>query len=509
MFSFSRLFLAVGAAAFSLHSLAAGLEITQHGVKEMGHAFAGSATLLEDASAIANNPAGLMKIKGQQFSGGVSVIHAQLDYDVKVISERVEEKWGVPAREVNGPGHGQSNQISPVPHLYYANRLNDQVAVGFGIYVPFASGSEFPIGWAGRYHSEETSQQVINLNPVVAVKVNDRLSLGFGLVGQIYKAYLTNQIDVGYLVAESILDTVAEDPTKGYDIAVDLATPVLDKYGSNPNYQVHNEMDISSFSYGFNFGALWEYSERLTLGLNYRSGTTHVAKGDAKRSTLDQVGFKEGLITDLAMDAGYDYNEAAEKLGKAFDERGALGGKLLTQVYLPQILTLSADYRLTDKLDLMGSFTWVDWSVFKEMRLEYVDSVNRGGADITGSGDDVRRRDLVQPLHFKDSIRIGVGARYQLNNEVVLRAGLSKDNTPLTNANYRTPRGPDSNRTILGLGASYRWSEKMDFDIAYGSVRLAKASVNARENPAGTQHRAEGSSKGVLNTFGMQVNYNF
>src|SRR5690606_6170220 len=147
----------------------------------------------------------LLKLEGKQFSGGVSLLHAQLEYNTNVTSWRVEEKYKEPGHEVTGGGYGRSNQLSPIPHLYYSQRLTNDSAVGIGLYVPFASGSSFPKGWAGRYHSEETSQQVININPVFAFRATDTLSVGGGFIMQIYKAYLTNQIDVGYLVAESVL----------------------------------------------------------------------------------------------------------------------------------------------------------------------------------------------------------------------------------------------------------------------------------------------------------------
>ena len=410
---------------------------------------------------------------------------------------------------MSGPGQAQSNQISPVPHLYYGKKINPDVAAGIGLYVPFASGSSFTKGWAGRYHSEETSQQAININPAVAFRLNEHWTIGAGFIIQRYQAYLTNQIDVGYLVAESILETVADDPSKGPQIAQDLASLVLGKYGSNPNYQVHNEIDISSWAYGFNFGVLWEPTSKLTMGLNYRSQTSHIAKGEAKRDTLEQPGFKDNLIAALANDTGYTIAEATEKLAKAFDERGALGGDLVSNVYLPQTLSLSIDYEIVSRLNVMASVNWAQWSVFKEMRLEYIDGTDRGGADITGSGDDVRRRDLVQPLHFEDSLRFGVGARFQVFDPLVLRAGFSLDQSPLKNADYRTPRGPDADRTIIGVGASYQLAKNWQVDTAFALIKIAEAKVNARENPAGTQHRAEGHSSGKLTNFGLQVNYQF
>ena len=504
----NRLLLPAGLLATAISQVnAAGLELTQHGVKEMGHGFAGTATLLEDASAIAHNPAGLMRLQGTQISGGLSALYAQLEYDVEVITERVEAIYGIPTSRVNGPGRATSKEITPIPHLYFSHRLNDDAAVGIGLYAPFGSGSKFPAGWAGRYHSEETEQTVVNINPTFAFRLSDSWSLGMGVVIQSYDATLTNQIDVGYLVAEAVLEQVVEQ--QGFDVAADVAGELISKYGSNPDYQVENDIQIDSWSYGFSFGLLWEPSARTRIGLNYRSRTNHLAEGQARRDTLNRPGFQEEFIAQVAADAGLDPDEAAENLAKAFDERGALGGPLNSRVVFPELATLSLHHELSDRLAVMASATYTHWQVFKEIRLEYTDFSDRGGADITETGDDVRRRDLVQPLRFENTWRFGVGAAYKVNNDLTLRTGFSLDESPIKNSDFRTPRGPDADRTIFGLGMSYQVSDKLGLDAAYSYITIDEADVSARENPAGTLHRAQGRSKGTLHNLGLQANYLF
>src|SRR5690554_7841504 len=93
----------------------------------------------------------------------------------------------------------------------------------------------------------------------------------------------------------------------------------------------------------------------------------------------------------------------------AFDVRSAFGCDIVSHIYLPQLVTLSAQYELSPRLAVMSSVTYTNWSVFKEIRLEYEDRSIRGGADITDTGNDVRRRDLVQPLYFEDSWRVEIG----------------------------------------------------------------------------------------------------
>src|SRR5690554_2863641 len=213
--------------------------------------------------------------------------------------------------------------------------------------------------------------------------------LVWGLLFKKYDARLTNQLDIGYLVAEAVLETVAEQ--NGQAAAEAAAPTVLNNYGSKEQFQVLNEIEISSVNYGFSAGLLWQPIEPLRLGINYRSQVSHIAKGNAERSTLDLPNFQSDFINQVAADTGLSVADTTTTLNKAFDERGALGGDIVSHIYLPQLVTLSAQYELSPRLAVMSSVTYTNWSVFKEIRLEYEDRSIRGGADITDTGNDVRR----------------------------------------------------------------------------------------------------------------------
>ena len=500
-----RAWLPVVIMAVSSTAHGAGLELTQHGTKETGHGFAGTAALLEDASVVAHNPAGLLRLSGTQTSLGVSAIYADLNYNVRVQREKIELPYGLDPTPVSGPGNATSKEVSIAPHLYLAHRISDDAAVGVGIYAPFASGSDFPAGWAGRYHSEETSQTTVNINPVFAFRATDTVTVGFGGFIQMYDAKLTNQIDTGYLVAEALVDRVREQ--EGEAAARATAEDSVARIGSQ--FDIENDIEIDSMAFGLSFGLLWEYSDRTRFGLNYRSRTEHVATGQATRKEVFDPEFRERLVQTVQGFANITEEDARDAVASAFDERGALGGDLESTITLPDVLTLSAFHQWTDRIAVMGSVTYTNWSVYDELRLSYVDTSARGGSDITESGDDVRRRDLVQPLEFEDSYRFGVGASYAWDDRLTLRTGASFDQSPLRNSDFRTPRGPDNDRYIVGLGASYQWWDNLSVDLAYSWIRITEGDVTAVENPAGSNHRAIGTSEGTLHNLAAQVNYRF
>ena len=61
------------------HVLASGFALNEQSVSGMGSGFAGRASSAEDASTVAGNPAGMSRLKSEQFSLGVTTIFAKND----------------------------------------------------------------------------------------------------------------------------------------------------------------------------------------------------------------------------------------------------------------------------------------------------------------------------------------------------------------------------------------------------------------------------------------------
>ena len=318
-----------------------------------------------------------------------------------------------------GGGDANSKSLTAVPHIYYGHKVNEDTAIGIGIYAPFGSGSEFPDNqWAGRYHAVETEQSTVNINPTISVDLSDSVSMGLGAVIQSYEATLTNQIVLGYLVAESVVNELDEP---GDDLVKKILeeAEALNRDPEDPTQvnkaDVTNEIEMDSIGYGFSFGLLWEVREDTRVGFNYRSRVQHVATGEIKRPNLDDAG---------------------EEIEKALAE-------------------------------LLGDEESIN------------DPSTRGGEELA-DGEDLRRRDLVQPLELSDTMRYGLGARYQYNDREVLRTG-----------------------------ASYQANEDVMVDVGYAYTRIKEADVSAQENPAGTLHRAVGTTRTNTHSLGLQASYNF
>src|SRR5574344_1029674 len=145
---FLRTTLAISLAAASTYTLANGLAINEQSASGAGTAYAGRASSGLDASTIYGNPAGLSKLKGTQVSGGMAVIHANVD---------------ISSPNKNGTNKGDMVPFAAVPFGYFATEIDENWAFGLGVYVPFGVISDYEKGFAGRSQGLYSEVRVITV----------------------------------------------------------------------------------------------------------------------------------------------------------------------------------------------------------------------------------------------------------------------------------------------------------------------------------------------------------
>lgn len=200
---------------------AAGFALYENNASGLGTAFAGQAAVAQDASTIFFNPAGLTQIQGRQLVGTLTYI--------KPSAEFYGSSTIAPTAAASG---GDAGSPAFVPAAFYAMDISPTVKFGIGVYAPFGLATEWDIPWAGMTQALYSHMQTINVNPSLAWKLNDSLSLGVGVNWQYIEAELSSY--------NPILTTVAT--MKGDDS-----------------------------SWGWNIGALYRVDDATRLGVSYRS----------------------------------------------------------------------------------------------------------------------------------------------------------------------------------------------------------------------------------------------
>ena len=219
-----RLTAALALAGCANLAQAAGFALIEQNASGIGNAYAGQAAAATDASTIFFNPAGMTYLPDRQVVMAGHLIKPQAEFSG--------------TSTIGGGTGGDAGSLALVPNAYFAFRLTPDVHLGVGMNAPFGLKTEYDPTWAGRAQAIKSELKTINLNPSIAWKVNDALSLGAGLSLQYAEATLTNLSAAG------------------------LVTIKGDDYG-----------------WGFNLGALWKLGEATRLGLAYRSEVDYTLEG--------------------------------------------------------------------------------------------------------------------------------------------------------------------------------------------------------------------------------------
>lgn len=266
-----------------------------------------------------------------------------------------------------GNNGGDAGEDVFVPNFYAAWNLSDRVKLGLGVNAPFGLATEYDDNWVGRYQAVTSELTTININPTVAAKVTDELSLGLGINIQYANAKLSNAIDFGAI---------------GRGFGLPTRPQSADGF---------IEVEGDDWSVGYNLGLLYEASPETRIGSPYRSGIDYTLKGDADFT----VPAAAGILT---------------RSGRFIDTDAR------AELKTPDSLSLGFYQQVTPELALLADVTWTNWSKFEELRIQF---------------DNPVQPDSVQPENWKDTIRVGLGVNYAASDALTLRAGVAYDQSPV------------------------------------------------------------------------------
>jgi long-chain fatty acid transport protein len=436
---------------------ASGFQLMEQNASGLGNAYAGQAASAQDASTIFFNPAGMPKI----FSSGTGWMSnaggMQMVTVLNVIKPSAEfTNTGstlAPLQTSLGGNGGDGGDWAYIPNGYFAAQVNRQLFVGVGLSTPFGLKTDYDAGWVGRFHALKSDLKTVNVNPSVAWKISDTLTLGGGVNYQFAKATLTNSVNYSAAAFGA-----------GGAGALALA--------GGPGVEGVATLKADDGAWGWNAGVMIDVTPNTRIGASYRSAVKFKLEGDATFSNRPAV---------LAA--------------------GLPNGPIHADVKMPATASIAVFHKLNPQWDLLADVTWTEWS-----NIPVLDINRTGGARLT-----------TIPLNWKNTWRAGLGANYHQNSQWTWRAGVAFDETPVPDAD-RTPRVPDQDRKWIAIGAQYRWSRQLVFDIGYSHIFIKDASVNlcnaaqAAANPAacsGKNNLVGTYSDNTVDIISAQVRHSF
>ena len=445
----SPLVLAAVAAGFSTQAFSAGFSLFEQGASGQGVAYAGASAIGEDASTIYFNPAAMTRLSGQQIVVAGHIVVPSSEYKDSGQSSLPNS----PPGSLTGP-NSDGGSTGFIPNFYWAAKLENDLHVGVGVNVPFGLATEYDDGWVGRYHGLKSEITTININPSMAWKATNTISLGFGLSFQYIDIELTNNI---------------------FSPAVCAAL----SSSCNTAGDSHLKLEGDDMSIGWNVGVLWDITQKDRLGVAYRSDIKHDVTGNANYTMDDDPALQATLAGANAAFAPFTvFTDAA----------------LTAVASMPETFSVSYVRDINDQWSLLADWTWTGWS-----RLDTVDIVLTGGAPGQDPGLD---------LAFANTNRLAVGGHYKPGNNWIFRGGLAYDESPVRSPEQRSARVPDSDRTWLSLGFGYEPSQSWSFDVGYSHLFVDDADINnvSRSSSGAT---LVGTYEASVDILSAGVNFNF
>ncbi|KZN33339.1 outer membrane protein transport protein [Pseudoalteromonas luteoviolacea] len=229
-----------GAGVFvtSSQSLAAAFQLAEQNVSGLGRAYAGEASVADDASVVSRNPALMNKLEGTQLS--VAAMYVKPDVSLQGTSTNN----GVPASALD------NSSIAPsavVPSAFITTSINDKWSVGGGMYSQFGLATEFDTDYVAGQIAGETEIVTINTGLAASYQVDEQWSVAFGL---------------NHVYADA---------------------KIIRNLGAN-NLQVPSETEVVNLEgddsgFGWNVGVVFNIDEDNRFGFHYRSETDITFEG--------------------------------------------------------------------------------------------------------------------------------------------------------------------------------------------------------------------------------------
>lgn len=155
----------VALAAMPAGAHAAAYAIDAHSAAAAGRAGCAAATV-SGSEAVQANPAGLVDVGGISVQAGAGVVIPRFGH---------AQPGGRPAGQLADGG------AFATPAVFAAASLNENIAVGLGLYSPAWFSVRWPSDFEGRFKGLATEIQSVAVAPTLAYRVAPEASLGFGI----------------------------------------------------------------------------------------------------------------------------------------------------------------------------------------------------------------------------------------------------------------------------------------------------------------------------------------
>ncbi|WP_193477825.1 OmpP1/FadL family transporter [Flavobacterium tibetense] len=276
--------------------------------------------------------------------------------------------------------------------VYATYRITDWLTAGLAVYTPYGSSVEWDQNWQGAHLVNNIDLQAIFVQPTVSVRLGEHFSIGGGPI------YARGSVNFNRNITPNPLLSDNGDP----------ADVTLDATGIS--------------AWGYNLGMMFNPSEKVRLGLNYRSEIIMEARnGDATFSDVPAIA--QGTFSNTRFNA---------------------------DLPLPAEVTTGLSVQVSEKLLLAFDYNYTLWSVYDALVVDFENSVPTS----------------VNARNYKNASTYRLGAQYVATDKFTFRAGWYFDESPVQDG-YFAPETPRNDSMGFTGGLTYQVNKKLGIDFSF------------------------------------------
>ena len=297
---------------------AAGFAIQNQTGSGNGNAFAGAAAAAEDAGTIYFNPAGMTNLPmGHNVTAVGTILERTIEFkNTGTTTFNNGAPFTAPAGgslSIYAPtgNGGNAGGVGLIPAGYWSYAYSKDLRFGVGVSPTFGNETDYGKNFRGFNSGFYAEMVQMNINPSIAYKVNDMLSIGAGV------NFAHNEITL----------------KQGF--------PVQSPFGA-VGLPAGNFIKVTGddWATGFNLGATFQFSPNTRVGLSYRSETRFDLEGKQKVN----ITTANPLVTRLNTDVKVSLD-------------------------MPANASLAISHQM-DRWQFLGDYTWTGWSSVDNVNLK-------------------------------------------------------------------------------------------------------------------------------------------
>ncbi|MDM2834010.1 outer membrane protein transport protein [Citrobacter sp. Cpo091] len=342
---------------------ASALYFYEIGTEDTALAGAGQAARAQDASTIVTNPAGMTRLPDHMFTGGLQAMDGDVSYTLE--------------DETGRKSPGDIMRFFPNASAFYAQKVNDDLYAGIGLYGNYGLGIDFG-NWSGDRLIKKSTMVAMTLSPSLAYKLSDRVSVGGSV-----------NVNYGFLSLTRNVDG-NDEKEKDHDWAM-----------------------------SYRLGLLMELTDQTRAGISWTSKTEYDFDIDGKARFPNLPNVEYDLPISAQVHAPQQIMlSLVHDINKQWSVMGDLGWQDWSQFGAPQITVVGQEVDKSSRLkDSWHTALGVQFRPTEQWRL------NAGVAfDSTVYNS---QSDVALTLPTGDEWRFATGAQYQITPQSNIGAAVS------------------------------------------------------------------------------------